>query len=170
MQKKIIIGGTLAILALAVSNLTALNRINALEASAGSTITNEQFVQLLSDNPEAIMDSVDKFNDKKEQIAKDKAKKIIEKYSDALYQDKNDPIFGNPNGKHVVVEFIDYNCGYCKKLSPTLAKFIELDPEAKVIVKEYPIFTNQPTSQYSAEIGTALSYFMWGRSPTLIIY
>ncbi|MGF1756413.1 thioredoxin domain-containing protein [Photobacterium sagamiensis] len=122
-------------------------------------MTNEEFSDRLMDNRKSIVKSLDKYSFEQKQLAKKEAMDSVAEYSDALYQDKNDPVMGNPNGKHVVVEFIDYNCRYCKKLAPTLERFIQLDPEAKVIVKEYPIFNNQPTSQYSALMGTALFYY-----------
>lgn len=158
MLKKIIIINSSIILLLGITLVVTLNRVSAVESKVG-TITEKQFTELLMKNPKVIMDSVDAFRLEQEVVAKKKASEIVEKYADALYKDQNDPVFGNPDGKHVIVEFIDYNCGYCKKLSPTLKRFVELDPEAKVIVKEYPIFTNQPTSQFSAEMGTALSLY-----------
>ena len=39
-----------------------------------------------------------------------------------LYRDPDAPIAGNPNGDITVVEFFDYNCGYCKRGSADIAK------------------------------------------------
>lgn len=113
----------------------------------------------LMDNPEVIVKSLAKYRFTQEQQAKSQEKEQLNTMTDALYNDKNDPFIGNPNGKNVLVEFIDYNCGYCKRLAPTLERWLEIDPEAKIIVKEYPIFTNQPTSAYSALMASALFYY-----------
>lgn len=114
---------------------------------------------VLMEQPEVIVKSLAKYQFEQEQFAKQEESKQIETSLDALYTDNNDPYFGNPNGKNRVVQFVDYNCGYCKKLSPTLKQLVEIDPEAKIIVKEYPIFQNNPTSAYSSLIATSVYYY-----------
>lgn len=114
--------------------------------------------QFLMDNPEVVIKSLAKYRFEQEQLAGQKEQAAVKQSHDALYTDKNDPFLGNPNGKHVVVEFVDYNCGYCKRLTATMKEFVSIDPEAKVIIKEYPIFQNNPTSAYSALVATAVFY------------
>ena len=46
---------------------------------------------------------------------------------------------GNPAGKVTVVEFFDYNCGYCKRSLPDVLKLIETDKDVKLVIKEFPI-------------------------------
>jgi protein-disulfide isomerase len=127
-----------------------------LETKIGEPIDTEVLKKFLLDNPDAILKSLAKQRFIDEQKAKKEQKKQLSSLSGELFND-NDPIMGNPNGKHVLVEFIDYNCGACKHLSSTIKKFVESDPEAKVIVKEYPIF-KLASSHYSALMGTALFY------------
>jgi protein-disulfide isomerase len=38
-----------------------------------------------------------------------------------------------------LVEFFDYNCGYCKRSMPDVKKLIESDPKLRVVFKEFPI-------------------------------
>ena len=42
------------------------------------------------------------------------------------------------NGDVTVVEFFDYNCGYCRKTLPDVVKLIESEPNVKVQFLEYP--------------------------------
>ncbi|MFA0393427.1 DsbA family protein [Vibrio sp. 10N.222.54.A1] len=128
-----------------------------LEQKANTPIGKEQFQTFIMDNPEVILKSLAKQRFIEEQKAKTAQKEQMSSLSVELFND-NDPVMGNPNGKHVVVEFIDYNCGYCKRLAPVLNEFIAKDPEAKVIVKEYPIFETA-SSHYSALMGAALFYY-----------
>ncbi|EGR0468595.1 hypothetical protein FG064_16485 [Vibrio cholerae] len=123
-----------------------------------ASLTKSDLELMLMDNPEAIIKSLAKYRFEQEQRDAEEQYKLNKSSYDALYLDSNDPFIGNPNGKHVVVEFIDYNCGYCKKLAPTLKEFVSIDPEAKVIIKEFPIFQNNPTSAYSALVATAVFY------------
>ncbi|WP_299144293.1 DsbA family protein [uncultured Vibrio sp.] len=128
-----------------------------LEQKSNTPLGNEQFQTFIMSNPEVILKSLAKQRFIEEQKAKAEQKEQMSSLSVELFND-NDPIMGNPNGKHVVVEFIDYNCGYCKRLAPVLNEFIAKDPEAKVIVKEYPIFETA-SSHYSALMGVALFYY-----------
>lgn len=138
--------------------LTQLIMLSEAESSSKTAepISEELFSQLVMDNPETIIKSLTKFRFEQEQMAQAQESERVMSFEDAIYNDKNDPYFGNPNGKHVVVEFADYNCGYCKRLAPTLEEFVRINPEAKVIIKEYPIFQNKPSSAYSAIVGTAI--------------
>ena len=47
---------------------------------------------------------------------------------------------GNPDGDVTVVEFFDYNCGFCKRALPELVKLIGNDAKVRVVLKELPIF------------------------------
>lgn len=117
----------------------------------------EEFLEnFIMENPKLIVKSLGKMRFEQEQLKKQAATKKIETFNDALFNKKTDPVIGNLNGKHVLVEFIDNNCGYCKKLAPVLERLIEIDPEAKIIVKEFPIFDTNPSSHYSALVGTSI--------------
>ncbi len=123
-----------------------------------TTIDDEAQAEFLLNNPEAIIKSLTKYRFEQEQLAKAQQAETIKSLEISLTGDANDPILGNPNGSKVIVEFVDYNCGYCKNLSPVLERVMSLDPEVKVVIKEFPIFKTNPSSAYSALIGTALFY------------
>ena len=63
---------------------------------------------------------------------------------------------GNKDGDVVIVTFLDYRCGYCKKGNNELKTVIEKDPKVKVIFKEYPVLG--PMSQKLAR--TALAVYL----------
>ncbi len=57
-----------------------------------------------------------------------------------LIDNKDDPVVGNPDAPITMVEFFDYNCGYCKAANPWV--FDKIDSkrgDVKVIFKEYPV-------------------------------
>lgn len=39
----------------------------------------------------------------------------------------------------IVIEYFDYNCGYCKKLVPALQALLAEDPKVAVLYKDWPI-------------------------------
>jgi protein-disulfide isomerase len=57
------------------------------------------------------------------------------------------------NGDVTLVEFFDYNCGYCRQTLPELLKLIDGDKSLKVQFMEYPILA--PGSSEAAKIAIA---------------
>jgi len=59
------------------------------------------------------------------------------------------------SGDVTVVEFFDYNCGYCRKTLPDLVKLIESDHNVKVQFLEYPILA--PESVEASKVAIAVA-------------
>ncbi len=47
--------------------------------------------------------------------------------------------FGPANAKRVLVEFMDYNCGFCRRAHEDKFRLLAGDPELRVIVRELPV-------------------------------
>ncbi|MBR1220882.1 DsbA family protein [Bradyrhizobium sp. U87765 SZCCT0131] len=58
---------------------------------------------------------------------------------DKVLRDPAIPAMGNPDGDITIVEWFDYQCPYCKKLAPELAKVIKEDGKVRLVMKEWPI-------------------------------
>lgn len=65
-----------------------------------------------------------------------------------------DPESGNPKGSLTVVEFFDYNCGYCKRAHPLIQQLLSEDKEIRYIYKQFPILSE--TSYYAARAALAV--------------
>ena len=59
--------------------------------------------------------------------------------ADDLYRGTGDLVAGNPDGSIVMIEFFDYNCGYCKRALPDVLQLIGASKDVKIIMKEWPI-------------------------------
>jgi protein-disulfide isomerase len=64
---------------------------------------------------------------------------LVTQHADAIFNDGYSWVGGNPDGDIVLVEFLDYRCGYCKKAHSEVAQLLESDGNIKWIVKELPI-------------------------------
>ena len=107
----------------------------------------------LLEHPEILREMADKLeaNDKKaEAEIRDKA---LVTHKAELFQNKLDPVVGSPEGDVTIVEFMDYNCGWCKKAMGEVAGLVENDKKIKVIFKEFPIFGEG--SEYAARAALA---------------
>ena len=68
---------------------------------------------------------------------KEKASKYIEKNYNEIVA--NSPVYGNPNATNIIVQFSDYNCGYCKAAHQFLAGVVKNRSDIKIVIKELPI-------------------------------
>ena len=68
----------------------------------------------------------------------------IAKYHKQIFDDSNSYVAGNPNGDVTIVEFFDYNCGFCKRTFAPLMNTLKEDGNIRLILKEFPILG--PTS------------------------
>lgn len=50
---------------------------------------------------------------------------------------------GNPNGDVAVVEYLDYNCGYCRASVPVIDALIAADPKVKIVYREWPVLSDE---------------------------
>jgi protein-disulfide isomerase len=63
----------------------------------------------------------------------------LERNYAALYEDGFSHVGGNKNGDVTLIEFFDYNCGYCKRALSTVERLKREDGNLRVIYKEFPI-------------------------------
>ncbi|TPG39590.1 DsbA family protein [Sphingomonas koreensis] len=48
---------------------------------------------------------------------------------------------GNPHGDVTLVEYYDYDCGYCRASMPMLAQLLKDDPQLRIVYREFPVLT-----------------------------
>jgi protein-disulfide isomerase len=75
---------------------------------------------------------------------------------DAVLRDSEVPVLGNPDGDLTVVEYFDYQCPYCKKLSPQIAQVVRDDGKIRLMLKDWPIFG--AVSKTAAQLALAAKY------------
>ncbi|WP_095204690.1 DsbA family protein [Mesorhizobium carmichaelinearum] len=80
-------------------------------------------------------------------------RKLIPQRRDALFNDPDAPIAGNPNGDVSLVEFLDYNCVHCRAGDVVLQQVLKNDPKLKVVYKEHP--GEAPGSKFAATAALA---------------
>ncbi|MBJ3774799.1 DsbA family protein [Acuticoccus mangrovi] len=90
-------------------------------------------------NPEILEEAFTALQAKRQAEAEAARKGSLSQYRDALENTPGDPVLGNPAGDVTMVEFFDYNCGYCRRAHEDLERLIAADPQLKVIMKEFPV-------------------------------
>ncbi|MDY6407237.1 MAG: DsbA family protein [Pseudomonadota bacterium] len=109
-------------------------------------LTEKAMRKFVENNPELLIETVDKYYKAKEAAAvknvQAKAEprefklenlpKADESLVKQIINDKTNYSLGNKNGKFVIIEFFDYNCGWCKRTNKGLEEAIA-KPEGKNI-------------------------------------
>jgi protein-disulfide isomerase len=94
---------------------------------------------ILLNNPEIMLEVQNALEAKMDKIQADRMAVAIKEHADELYRPANSPVAGNAKGDVPVIEFFDYNCGYCKKAFSDVAHLVDKDKKVRVILKEFPI-------------------------------
>ena len=62
---------------------------------------------------------------------------------------------GNPRGDVTLVEYFDYNCGYCRASLPLIADLIKRDPKLRVVYRDLPILSDESRIAARASLAAA---------------
>jgi protein-disulfide isomerase len=127
----------------------------AAEFSAAQKSQIEQIIKdYILNNPELLRDAIAELDRRQKEEEAAARTKIISEQSGALFNSPFQATVGNPNGKVTIVEFFDYNCGYCKRALDDMAKLMKTEPDLRVILKDFPVLG--PGSVEAAKIASAV--------------
>jgi protein-disulfide isomerase len=129
-------------------------------ASRASELTNEQKDQFgkfireyIVSHPELIKEAAEELDRRDKAAESADREKTMASEAAKLFRSPNQAVVGNPEGDVTLVEFFDYNCGYCKQSLTTVTKLVEGDPKLRVVLKDFAILG--PDSVETAEVATA---------------
>ena len=108
-------------------------------------------IEAILENPQVIMDAVAILKKRESDQATSGTKSIRLK----LESDPGSPNLGNINGDVTVIEFFDYNCGYCRQAGKTIQALIASDPNIRVIFREWPVLGEGSTFAARAVLASA---------------
>ena len=106
----------------------------------------------LTKNPEILVEMTTELDKRQQAEQASQQEKVISDNADALFRSPLSYSAGNPNGDVTVVEFFDYNCGFCRRALPDLVKLIDSDDKVKVVFKELPIFGEESEAAAKAAL------------------
>ncbi len=99
-------------------------------------------------HPELIPEAIEKLQqrDATRAVAANRGK-IVEPYASAW--------IGNPNADVTLVEYYDYNCGFCRASLPTIEKLVAADRNLRVVFKELPVLAESSRVAARASLAAA---------------
>ena len=81
-------------------------------------------------------------------------KAAIKAHSAELFASPRQIVLGNPTGDVTLVEFFDYNCGYCRRALGDKLALMKDDPRLRIVLKELPVLG--PGSREAASVAVAV--------------
>lgn len=127
------------------------------KAAEMTTAQVEQVVRdLLDREPELIIKAAQNAQAKEQQKQLEAASVGIKDATKDLYQSKSPATGASVKDADItIVEFYDYNCGYCKKAQATVKQLLAADKKVRFVFKEFPILgpTSLTGSQYAIAAG-----------------
>lgn len=112
-------------------------------ASAAGKVDVNIIRDFIKSNPKLIVDSVNSYYQKQQGnqgARKAPPKKADSKMIAEILADKTNTVLGNPKGTFVVIEFFDYQCGYCKMMNKKMAEAIKKSDNIRWVLMDNPIF------------------------------
>lgn len=114
-------------------------------------------------NPEILLEVQTALEEKQKEAQRVASLETIRNAKDMIYNAAADAVVGNPNGKTTIVEFYDYNCGFCKRAMADMQELTAADPDLRFVLKEFPILG--PDSQKAHVVAQAFHMLMPEKYP-----
>lgn len=119
-------------------------------------------------NPELIVEIQRALEEKMAKEEEQRTKRLVSENAKDIYRHPDAPVAGNPKGDITVVEFFDYNCGYCKRGFHNVVELIEKDPEVRFVFKEFPILSKDSEEASKVALAARLQGKYWQVHKALI--
>ena len=123
------------------------------DMSAQDNISDQVYAAINAQPEKIFIEAFSIFQQEQEKLQQEGKASLIAAAQEALLNNPNDPVMGNPEGDIAIVEFFDYNCGYCKRVTPDLVALLEEDSSLRLVLKEYPVLS--ASSAYAAKAALA---------------
>jgi protein-disulfide isomerase len=105
-------------------------------------------------HPEVLQEAMAELEKRQAAVEAEKSKTTIKNNAQTIFSSARQVTLGNPQGDVTLVEFFDYNCGYCKRALSDMMDLMKTDSKLKVVLKEFPVLG--PGSEEAARVAVAV--------------
>jgi protein-disulfide isomerase len=95
--------------------------------------------EYLLSHPELLQDVMAELEKRQAAADTEKHQSAIKEYRDSIFASPRQVTLGNAQGDVTVVEFFDYNCGYCKRALSDMMELLKTDGKLRFVLKEFPV-------------------------------
>src|SRR3954451_21351598 len=118
------------------------------------------FKDYLLKNPELLRDAMVELERREQEAQKATQQSALKESRDRLANSSRDMVAGNAAGDITLVEFFDYNCGYCKRALGDMRALMQSDPKLRVVLKDFPVLG--PDSVEASRVALAVKHQLKG--------
>jgi protein-disulfide isomerase len=90
-------------------------------------------------HPEVMLDVMAEMEKRQQSAEAEKHRAAVVENKATLFSSPHQVVLGNPQGNVTMVEFFDYNCGFCKRAMSDMLDLIKTDNNLKFVLKEFPV-------------------------------
>ena len=146
MVRSFLIGVALAAAALSPA---AAQRIDSTQRGEIEKIVREYLLA----HPEVLQEAMVELEKRQTAMEAQRHQAAVKDNAKELFSSSRQVVLGNPQGNVTMVEFFDYNCGYCKRAMDDMMALLKSDRNLKVVLKEFPVLG--PGSVEAAKVASA---------------
>lgn len=114
-----------------------------IQAASAQELDKAQIEQIVRDyllqNPEVITEALTELDRREKAKAEADRLAAVTDSANVLFDSTRQVVLGNPEGSVTLVEFFDYNCGYCKRAYADMARLLKEEPDLRMVLKEFPV-------------------------------
>jgi protein-disulfide isomerase len=140
-----------------VTTLATLLLSGMLFQASAQTLSEEALDQRIRDyildHPEVVVEAIQRWQQQQQRAELEQFQAVLELRQDEVFDLSDGTVMGNPDGDIILVEFMDYNCGYCRRVFPAVQQLAEQDGNVRILFKEFPILG--PGSVYASKAALA---------------
>jgi protein-disulfide isomerase len=116
--------------------------------------------ETLLKNPEIVQEALIELESRNQVAQAQSQRNAVAAEKAVLFENPRSPVAGNPQGDVTIVEFFDYNCGYCKRALDDMRALIKEDGKIKVVLKDFPVLG--PESVEASRVAVAVKNQLQG--------
>jgi len=90
-------------------------------------------------HPDVMQDVMAELEKRQQAAEAEKHRAAVVENKATLFSSPHQVVLGNPQGNVTMVEFFDYNCGFCKRAMSDMLDLIKTDSNLKFVLKEFPV-------------------------------
>lgn len=112
-------------------------------------------------NPEVLTEVISELEKRQAEAQQVAQASAVQETKQTLLNASHSYVAGNASGDVTVVEFFDYNCGYCKKALADIQSMMKSDPKLRVVLKDFPVLG--PDSVEASRVALAVKNQLQGQ-------
>ena len=124
--------------------------LSAAQEKAVDSLIADYFIR----NPDKLNEALTAYQDYMRDQEQQRFKNTIKENATSLYRNKLDFSMGPADAPITIVEFFDYNCGYCKRVFAPLMEVLQENDDVRLVFKEFPILSDD--SEKAAKVALAV--------------